>query len=124
MLKSKLLSSDPRLTACETSDPAHVKPGDQGNFVKRIQTALIRIDDASIDDADMVKGLYGPSTAAAVLSYKTKRKIINTAYQKTPDNIVGKMTIRRLDDEMVPLEVGSSDGFVAGGLRPIAGRLL
>lgn len=43
---------------------------------------------------------YGPSTARAVLSYKTKRSIINRAYQQTPDAIVGKMTIASLDDEM------------------------
>ena len=43
---------------------------------------------------------YGPSTAAAVLSYKTKRQIINRSYQTTPDSIVGKMTIASLDAEM------------------------
>lgn len=43
---------------------------------------------------------YGPSTAAAVLSYKTNRQIINRSYQTKPDSIVGKMTIASLDAEM------------------------
>jgi hypothetical protein len=43
---------------------------------------------------------YGPGTATAVLAYKTARGIINPAFQAQPDNIVGKMTIRRMDDEL------------------------
>ncbi len=49
-------------------------------------------------------GRYGPRTAAAVLAYKTKRAIINRAYQQTPDSIVGKMTIERLDKDMLAIE--------------------
>ncbi|MCY2978476.1 MAG: hypothetical protein NTU79_07405 [Planctomycetota bacterium] len=41
------------------------------------------------------------NTAAAVLAYKTKRKIINRDYQMTADNIVGKMTMASLDREML-----------------------
>ncbi len=43
-------------------------------------------------------------TAAAILRYKTDHGIINFAYQKTPDDIVGKMTMRALDDAMAALE--------------------
>jgi hypothetical protein len=39
-----------------------------------------------------------------VLAFKTQRQIINTAYQSKPDDIVGKMTIARLDREMFVLE--------------------
>ena len=46
-------------------------------------------------------GRYGKSTAAAVLAFKTKRKIINYSYETQVDNIVGKMTIAALDNEMV-----------------------
>jgi hypothetical protein len=35
------------------------------------------------------------------LRYKTSRQIINRAYQSTPDNIVGKMTIKSLDTELL-----------------------
>jgi len=40
-----------------------------------------------------------------VLRFKTDRKIINTAYQKTADNIVGKMTVQALDNEMARFEL-------------------
>ena len=40
-----------------------------------------------------------PATAA-VLNFKKKRGIINRAYQTAPDNIVGKMTIWSLDEEI------------------------
>ena len=36
----------------------------------------------------------------AVFNFKKKRGIINRAYQTAPDNIVGKMTIRSLDEEI------------------------
>jgi hypothetical protein len=47
---------------------------------------------------------YGPSTAAAVLKFKQKRNIVNRAYQTQADNIVGKMTIAALDNEMLQRE--------------------
>jgi len=123
MLKSKLLSPSERLNNCETQDSAHVTVGNAGDHVKRIQQALIRIDNASIAEAELTSTTYGKSTAAAVLDYKTRRNIINTSYQKTADNIVGKMTIKSLDDEMLPLEQRMSDDFLGAGLRPLRGRL-
>jgi hypothetical protein len=62
---------------------------------------LIRLDGAAIDP----DGSYGPATAAAVLAYKQKRKIINFSYQTTADNIVGKMTMAALDKEMLAAEL-------------------
>jgi hypothetical protein len=47
---------------------------------------------------------YGIATTKAVLSYKTKRKIINRSYQSSPNNIVGKMTIAALDRDMIDYE--------------------
>ncbi len=85
-------------------DMAHVKPNDRGDFVKLIQQALAATDNAAIDDGETKAGLYGKSTAAAVLAFKTRRQIINRAYQTRPDDIVGKMTIKRLDDEMAEIE--------------------
>jgi hypothetical protein len=41
--------------------------------------------------------------------YKTKRRIINYGYQQQADNIVGKMTIARLDREMHQWELASVD---------------
>lgn len=119
MLKSKLLSPSQRLKNCEVQDSAHVTRGDTGDHVKRIQQALIRIDDAKIAADELTDARYGETTAAAVLDYKTPRQIINPAYQKNADDIVGKMTIKRLDEEMQVLERGMSDQFFAAGLRPL-----
>jgi hypothetical protein len=47
------------------------------------------------------KGQYGPTTAAAVLRFKTENQIINRSYQTRPDNIVGKMTMKALDQAMM-----------------------
>lgn len=99
-LRSLLFASNARLQSCLVSDAAHVTEGQTGDHVALIQTALILVDNADI----VVDGRYGPRTAAAVLAYKTKRAIINRAYQQKPDSIVGKMTIDRLDSDMLALE--------------------
>jgi peptidoglycan hydrolase-like protein with peptidoglycan-binding domain len=123
MLQSKLLSASQRLADCQISDSAHVTPGDSGEHVARIQQALIRIDDCDIATGEIASSSYGPSTAAAVLRYKSARGIINRSYQSTPDNIVGKMTITSLDQELVPLEAEMSDKFSGAALRPARERL-
>lgn len=99
-LQSKKFSGDPALEACLAQDSAHLVPGARGPHVIKVQHALVLLDGALISGTEVQQGLYGPSTAKAVLAYKTKRRIINPAYQKTPDNIVGKMTIAALDQEM------------------------
>jgi hypothetical protein len=68
--------------------------------VAKVQSALFALDSLRIDRSELLSHKYGPSTAQAVLAYKTRRKIINFAYQNTPDNIVGKMTIVRLDRDV------------------------
>jgi peptidoglycan hydrolase-like protein with peptidoglycan-binding domain len=123
MLRSRLLSASQRLNDCQVRDSAHVTPGDAGDHVARIQQALIRIDRADIAESELSNTRYGDSTAAAVMAYKAARSIINRAYQTTPDNIVGKMTITSLDNEMAPLERGVSDEFFGAGLRPIRRQL-
>jgi len=100
-LKCNLFADSARLNACLVHDPAHIKLGDSGDHVEDIQIALRHIDGLVIDDVELVSRRYGPSTAAAVLAYKKKRKIINRAYQSAEDDIVGKMTIASLDAEMV-----------------------
>jgi peptidoglycan hydrolase-like protein with peptidoglycan-binding domain len=105
-LQAQLFADDPRLQACLTQDPAHVTPGSVGDHVSRIQTALILLDDLRIDAEEIAGRRYGPSTAAAVLKFKQKRTIVNRAYQTQADNIVGKMTIAALDNEMLQRERG------------------
>lgn len=93
---------DPALEACLVNNSAHIKEGvnDAGNHVLKVQQALVALDGLTIDHAEIEKKKYGPSTAAAVLKFKTKRKIINFSYQTEPDNIVGKMTIAQMDHEL------------------------
>ncbi len=104
-LSSNLFAGDPRLEACAVSNPDHVTPGSIGPHVRKIQAAVMTLDGADIDEAELDAASYGPSTAAAVLAYKTKRDIVNRSYQTQADNIVGIMTIKALDDELVASEV-------------------
>lgn len=99
-LTSNLFKDNKRLNACLIDHQAHVVPGATGEHVRLIQIALIDIDGLTIADSELKEQRYGPATAAAVLAYKRKRKIINKSYQSTEDNIVGKMTIASLDQEM------------------------
>jgi hypothetical protein len=85
-------------------DSAHVIQGACGKHVSKIQRALWVLDGALINSQELVATTYGKTTAAAVLDYKRVRKIINFAYERTADNIVGKMTIDALDREMVEAE--------------------
>ena len=59
-----------------------------------------------IDGAELTQTLYGVTTAKAVLDYKVRRRIINFKYQTRADDIVGKMTMRALDEEMAVVELG------------------
>jgi hypothetical protein len=99
-LASNLFKDDLSLQACLEHNAAHVTPGSSGEHVHLIQIALADIDNLSIDSSELEGKLYGPSTAAVVLAFKRKRKIINFSYQTSEDDIVGKMTIAALDKEM------------------------
>ena len=103
-LISRMFKGDKKLEACLISDPAHVTQGAAGEHVAKIQTALMILIAAKIDRGETAAKHYGPSTAAAVLDYKTKRRIVNFAYETKADNIVGKMTIASLDREMLQFE--------------------
>jgi hypothetical protein len=111
-LTSQTFSGDPRLEACLTQDSAHLTLGVQGDFVAKVQAALMFLEGHDIDEAEIESRTYGPSTADAVLSYKTTRNIVNRAYQSSPDNIVGKMTIKSLDDELRIAENSPDNGPV------------
>jgi hypothetical protein len=100
-LKSKEFAGDPKLEAAAVSHSEHIVKGASGQHVAKIQQALIKLDGAIIAATELAKSSYGESTANAVLAYKTKRGIINFAYQQKADNIVGKMTIAALDEELV-----------------------
>src|SRR5215471_7997705 len=99
-LKTRAFRGDPALEACLVQDTAHITRGARGDHVAKIQGVLMILDGAQISDNELTAKFYGPSTAAAVLNYKKKRKIVNTSYQTQADDIVGKMTIQKLDDEL------------------------
>ena len=108
-LKSRLFRSD---------DPAHLTPGTVGASVGKVQRALTIVDGAVIATSELRGQVYGPSTTAAVVTYKQARGIINRAYEQTVDNIVGKMTIRSLDDEMSRIELTMRGSPTCGDPRP------
>jgi peptidoglycan hydrolase-like protein with peptidoglycan-binding domain len=103
-LHSKLFRGDQALEACLVRDSAHVLLGAVGKHVQKIQIALKELDNLRIDAGEFDVKRYGRSTAAAVLAFKKKRRIINPSYQTREDNIVGKMTIAALDKEMLQRE--------------------
>jgi peptidoglycan hydrolase-like protein with peptidoglycan-binding domain len=103
-LKSKLFRDDTKLQACLVQDSAHVTRNATGEHVAKLQAALAMLDGARIDSAEIAAKRYGNTTAAAVLAYKQARRIINSSYQTQADDIVGKMTIVSLDQEMQALE--------------------
>jgi hypothetical protein len=106
-LVSKLFSVDKKLQACLVSDSAHVMPGDRGDHVAKIQSALVRLRVLKAADARLEAGFFGTRTAAAIFSYKQSLKIINRSYQNKADNIVGKMTIASLDRAVFVLDGGT-----------------
>jgi hypothetical protein len=114
-LKSRLFKDDQRLQSCLVSDPAHVQKGDSGDYVARIQQALqilMEDDGIDIDDGELKSKQYGQSTTDAVQQFKDDREIINISYQKSADNIVGKMTIARLEKEILEREKADAPEFI------------
>ena len=109
-LKSNLFRGDRALDACLVDHAARVCEGAVGSHVSKIHTALYAIDRLDVSADELRSRRYGRSTAAAVLTFKTRRNIVNTTYQTQPDNIVGRMTIERLDGEM---SVKESDPYRA-----------
>ena len=104
-LKSNLFAGDARLEACAVSHADHITPGAIGPHVRKIQGAIMALDGAVIDQSEFDAARYGPSTARAVLAYKRKRDIVNRSYQSQADDIVGIMTIKALDAELLARQV-------------------
>ena len=103
-LISKLFKGDPIFERCLIDDAGHITPSSKGFHVAKIQDASMKLERVFPANAERDHAFYGLTTAKAVLSYKTKRRIINTNYQHAPDNIVGKMTIKAMDAEMAVYE--------------------
>jgi hypothetical protein len=104
-LVSEHFKDNDRLQKCLVEDRYHVLHGDRGEHVALIQAALIRLGEGVVSASELDADFYGHSTANAVLGYKQRYNIINPKYQTKADNIVGKMTIKKLDDDMAFLEM-------------------
>ncbi len=103
-LKSKLFQNDNALEACSVKDTAQIALGASGEHVSKIHTALLILDDVSVDANELSAMYFGPSTVVAVQNYKRRRRIVNFSNQLQSDNIVCKMTIAAMDREVAAAE--------------------
>jgi hypothetical protein len=71
--------------------------------VGKIQQALVTLGAGVISVEEISKTSHGTTAARTVLALKTARNILG-AQQRTPDNILGKLTIRAPDAEMLDVE--------------------
>jgi hypothetical protein len=117
-LRSQHFRDNKRLQSCLVSDPAHVTPGQSGDHVELIQFALMRLLVADLPRTELDRQSYGPKTADAVLTYKRSLDIINRTYQQQADDIVGRLTIKSLDDMMFVLEGGDGSPRLPDVLFP------
>jgi hypothetical protein len=106
-LQSGLFAGDATLQRAADIDSGHIVPGAIGDHVAKIQTALLFLTTSSIENTEFLEGRYGTTTADAVLDYKEEREIINPTYQKTADNIVGRMTMARLDKDLTESQLAT-----------------
>lgn len=100
-LQSNLFKGDQALEACLVRDSAHLMLHARGEAVHKVQRAVLVLGKRGIENGELEGLVYGHSTAAAVLDYKQRKKIINRKYQDKADDIVGKMTIAALDQGLV-----------------------
>jgi hypothetical protein len=106
VLQSDEFADDPKLEDCATKPSAHLLIGTPpGPHILKIQLALERLRPTGpvISQTEKSAMSYGSTTAAAVLNYKTTHvpPIINFAYQHAPDPILGQMTIKAMDEELL-----------------------
>ena len=80
-LRSVQFRNNARLQSALITDSSHVTQGSQGEHVRLIQQVLVRLGERLITGREYAEALYGPTTAAAVLRFKTQRRIINSSYQ-------------------------------------------
>lgn len=96
-LESDLLSANKRLQECLVKDSSHVRLNDSGEHVLLLQKALNKIGELPSELPE--NGTFDATMAGAVARYKKNRGILNYAGQI--DDIVGKLTITAIDNELV-----------------------
>jgi hypothetical protein len=103
-LQSELFSGDAKLNDALNVPLKHITPGSSGPHVSKIHTALGRlVPNVAIAQNELDSKTYGDTTTEAVKAYKRSHvpPIINIAYQNTVDGIVGQMTIKALDRDLI-----------------------
>lgn len=123
-----------RLNQCGTDDAYHIESGQTGTHVAAIQQALLTFRARAssvpalapllkggkplprISNDEFDRGFYGPTTRDAVAAYKQAFDIRRTG-QTTADDIVGIMTIDRMDDHMLAIEGRGGSGRVVPRIK-------
>ena len=118
-----------RLNQCGTDDAFHIEAGQSGLHVGAIQAALLAFSARAnsvralvpllklqppmprISSAEIDSRTYGDTTRAAVKAYKRAFDIRRSG-QTDPDDIVGIMTIDRMDDHMHAIEGQGGSGRI------------
>ncbi|WP_254507515.1 peptidoglycan-binding domain-containing protein [Anatilimnocola floriformis] len=111
-LESDLFKNSDSLKACEIKDSAHIVADEppnrrgvnnRGPHIALIQKALRRLMSSPKFGLEEANEEYGPKTAEVVRQFKLgPPMILNTELrQTTPDNIVGRRTIKALDTALV-----------------------
>ena len=105
---------DNKLDNCAKYDSKHIWTGAPpdirtGTHVWLIQYVLGRLG-LNISEDEHKTATYGPTTAAAVLKFKTDRQIKRPC--RPIDNIVGSRTIQALDDEAKKQKKQEDDALV------------
>src|SRR5262245_48774376 len=123
VLRSNLFFGDSDLEDCAADHAFNFFQGKRGEHgredaIDRIRTALQRLGLPTPKDGP---GQYGSDTTKAVLSFKSRPPMILGPGQRTPDAVVGRQTIVRLDQTIIdagvddpgppptPLEFGTTD---------------
>lgn len=92
-----------RLDACLALDGQHITPGQQGDHVKAIQDALAAIKrlrpQLGLPVNPDPPGTFGAGTVASIRKYKSENHISRPG--QPLDDIVGRMTITQLDNDLV-----------------------
>ncbi|QDU27768.1 hypothetical protein ETAA8_28590 [Anatilimnocola aggregata] len=114
-LKSDLFKKSQQLKDCEVKDSAHIVADEppkrrgvnnKGPHVPLIHKALRKVMSNPKFGLEEPDEVYGPLTAEVVRQFKLgPPMILNKALgQTTPDNIIGKLTIKELDRQVALLE--------------------
>lgn len=132
-LSSALFKENRQLQDCSERDSAHIVADEppkrrgvnnRGAHIALIHQALRKLLTNPNFGSEEATETYGPLTAEVIRQFKADHDppILNKALgQTTPDNIVGKQTISRLDDKLGRLRTQPDDDNGGGGRKANSG---